>query len=171
MKKAVYLILVFTLFTAVIFSCKKENNDNNQLVFSGKLTNSPTCKERTKYASRASDNNTLSCVKYTFDKPNNTLILRHINAGFNCCPGKLYIKTSLSGNTITIKEYESEASCECQCLYDLDITLTGVEAKKYKIEFVEPYATGQQQIVFEVDLGNNNEDSFCVTRKKYPWGS
>ncbi len=142
MKKAVYSILVFT-----------------------------TCKKGMEYAYRASDNNKLSCVKYSFDKSKNTLTLKHVNAGFNCCPGKLYVETSLSGNTIMIKEHESESSCKCQCLYDLDIVLTGVEAKKYKIEIVEPYATRQQQIIFEVNLENDNEGDFCVKREGYPWGS
>lgn len=83
----------------------------------------------------------------------------------------MYIETTVKGDTIIIEEYEKNGICDCNCLFDLDIELQGVIAGKYQIKFIEPYAIGQQEILFEVDLTTNESGGYCVTRKKYPWGS
>lgn len=173
MKTSICLILVFSLIALTILSCEKENanNKSKQLVLTGELINNTTCKNGLKsLLHEANTPDSLSCVEYVFDKANNKLTFKHINAGFNCCPESLYVQTSLNDNTITIQEHEANALCDCNCLYDLDIELNGVEAKKYWIIFIEPYAADQQEISFEVDLNNSNEGEFCVTRKQYPWG-
>lgn len=171
MKKLFYLFGVFSLIVLITISCEKENEKvkNNQLVFSGQLINNSTCKKKTSNETNTSD--TLSCVEYTFDNINNKLVLKHINTGFNCCPDSLYVQTLLNGDTIIIQEYEANAPCNCNCLYDLEIELNGIEAKKYQIKFIEPYAIDQQEIIFNLDLKTNIEGEFCVTRKRYPWGN
>ncbi len=68
-----------------------------------------------------------------------------------------------------IQECESNALCNCNCLYDLEIDIEGIVTQNYLIKFIEPYAADQSQILFEADLSNGNEGSFCVIRKHYPW--
>ncbi len=146
--------------------------DGSQLVFTGELVDNSTCKSDYKSAlDAANTSDTLSCIEYIFDIANNKLTLKHINACFNCCPGSLYVQTLLDDNTIIIQEFETGAYCSCLCLFDLDIELNGVKNKKYQIKFIEPYAKDQQEIEFEVDLVNNSEGLFCVTRERYPWGN
>lgn len=126
MKKLIYLFGVFFLIGLITISCEKENEKSNSkvLVFSGQLVNNSTCKNEFKSTlNTTSTSDTLSCVEYTFDNTNNKLILKHINAGFNCCPDSLYVQTTLQSDTIIIQEYESNALCFCECLYDLDIEL------------------------------------------------
>jgi len=111
-----------------------------------------------------------SCSEYLFDKENNKLTLKHINAGFNCCPDSLYCIVELKSDTILIQEFEKSAPCRCNCLYDLDIEIGSVDLKKYQIKFIEPYVADHNELLFEIDLTKNSTGSYCVTRKQYPWG-
>jgi hypothetical protein len=61
-------------------------------------------------------------------------------------------------------------SNESFCLFDLDIELTGIVQNKYLLKFIEPYAIGQEQLIFEMDLTTDVEGEYCVIRKGYPWG-
>jgi hypothetical protein len=112
----------------------------------------------------------ISVVEYTFNPVRNLLTLKHINAGFNCCPDSIYCTITVRGNTILIEEFEKAALCHCNCLYDLEIEINGVEAKKYDLKFIEPYIGDQEEIVFEIDLGKAMNGSYEVNRKQYPWG-
>ncbi len=168
MKRTVLLILVYTLLVMLTPGCEKDDNPSENTEFSGQLIKHTECKDAERIAAREETPDTLSCVKYSFD--NDKLMLRHINAGFNCCPDSLYVNTSLNGDTIVIKEFEESNNCKCDCLYDLDIELTGVEAKKYHIKFIEPYVTNQKEIFFDINLEESSEGKFCVVRKSYPWG-
>lgn len=51
------------------------------------------------------------------------LHLRHVNAVFNCCPGRIKADVSVEGNTISIVESETDPQCKCICDYDLDFNL------------------------------------------------
>ena len=68
-----------------------------------------------------------------------TLLLRHVNAAFNCCPGEITAEISISNDTITIVERESQPGCHCLCLYDLEYRFENIEAGTYTIIFIEPY--------------------------------
>jgi len=173
MKKLIYLFGVFSLIGLFTISCETENKEGNgdKLVFSGQLIKKSVCKNEIKSLSyKTIIPDSLSCIEYAYDNTNNILTMKHINAGFNCCPDSLYIQTLLDGNVITIQEYERSALCRCNCLYDLDIKLNGIEAKEYQVVFAEPYIADQQEIIFDIDLKTNIEGHFCVTRKQYPWG-
>ena len=111
-----------------------------------------------------------SCLEYTFIPAEGKLVLKHINAGFNCCPGSLYCDTDVQGTTITLTEREEEALCDCLCLYDLDVVVSGISGKEYLIVVEEPYAQGQEKIEFQADLGQSQSGSWCVERTMYPWG-
>jgi hypothetical protein len=112
----------------------------------------------------------LSCVLYSYDPSEQVLTLQHINSAFNCCPGKLSCKFSLKGDTIIIEESEREAACDCNCLFDLNMEISGVESRSYHIKMVEPYVEPAECILFEIDLEEQTEDTYCVIRKMYPWG-
>jgi hypothetical protein len=94
----------------------------------------------------------------------------HINAGFNCCPGEIYCDIDIRNDTIFLIESEEKAECDCNCLYDIDITIAEVEKQKYHISIDEPYHKGQEKILFEIDLIENETGIFCVQRTLYPWG-
>ncbi|HNW97699.1 MAG TPA: hypothetical protein PKK00_04720 [Bacteroidales bacterium] len=112
----------------------------------------------------------LSCIDYAYDESNKKLSIKHINAGFNCCPDSLYCNVSASKDTIIIQEFQKKNGCKCNCLYDLDIVLNGVQAEKYIIKFVEPFANDQEKLMFKLDLTKENQGLFTAIRKKYPWG-
>jgi hypothetical protein len=159
------VLLSLGLFVA---GCDKESNNPSSL--SGKVVFASECKNNLKAASMALNiPDSLSCVDYTFDEANKNLSLRHCNAGFNCCPGKISCSVTLQNDTILIRESESTSMCDCNCLFDLDIEITGVEVNAYQVRIMEPYAGDQEQLLIGIDLEKNKEGSFCVTRKQYPW--
>ena len=142
-----------------------------QLTITGQLVNNSTCKDDLKSTSDIIKTpDSLSCVEYSFDKKKNQLSIKHINAGFNCCPDSLYCKVDLIGDIIQIQEFEKAAQCDCNCLYDLDIEINGVVLKNYQVKFIEPYLADQIKLIFKIDLTNDTSGSYCVTRKQYPWG-
>lgn len=176
MKNLVYSLFTALLIGLVIDSCEdnKDKGDGNakKSVITGQLVSNSSCKDD--LFSRAQIlvvSDSISRVEYSFDNNTNKLTLKHINAGFNCCPDSLYCKIELKGDTIMIQEFEKEAGCKCNCLYDLDIEINGVVMDKYQVKFVEPYAEEMDKIEFEIDLANAANGSFSVIRKKYPWGN
>lgn len=166
--------LIFILAIAVSFllvaSCENNENIENQPTLTGKLISNTTCKLLKSATNADYFSDTLSCIEYAFDSKTSLLAIRHINAGFNCCPDSLFCDVSINNNSIVIQEFENKALCKCNCLYDLNIELTGVEAKKYQVIFIEPYSGEGEKINFDMDLTKNNAGTYCVTRKHYPWG-
>ena len=168
MKKTLYFFLLTIIMGMTLGSCQKEKKTN--LDISGKIVNSTSCKNFIKKAGTGQIADSVSCVEYVFDPSRNLLILRHINAGFNCCPDDLYCTIQLRNDTILLREYEAAALCDCNCLYDLDIEITGVAPGKYQVLFMEPYVDDQEKLHFGIHLPEQTHGSFCVTRKQYPWG-
>lgn len=112
-----------------------------------------------------------SCIKYEYDGQG-TLTLRHVNAGFNCCPDMLYADISLVGDTLVIEEHESLESggCDCLCLFDLDLEVMNLDPGIYYIKVVEVYVgENDEKLFFEVDLSSQTSGSHCVNRYHYPW--
>lgn len=165
MRNRKVLLLLFGAIIVLITSCRENEEDSNN--FTGKLIAQTDCKNNTKSAKTA-DNQ--SCAEYTFDKQKHLLKIKHINAGFNCCPEKLYAEIWLNNDSIYIQEFEQAALCRCNCLYDLEFEISGVEQKSYYLIFIEPYAKNQKQLAFDIDLNSSATGKFCVTRKNYPWG-
>jgi len=161
MKKAIFLFLIGLL----VSYCEKENQ-----IVRGKITDSSECKtiKLDDYKNGIPDS--LSCIYYFYEESTEKLLMKHINAGFNCCPVKLYCVVNMSVDTIIINEYEESAMCNCNCLYDLEIEITGVSPMQYQVKFIEPYSSQQDKIMFTMDLSNHPESSFCAIRKQYPWG-
>ncbi len=111
-----------------------------------------------------------TCVKWDYDG-DSTLNLIHYNSGFNCCPEEILIDFEISGDTIHITERDSMQQCRCNCLYDLELTIHHLEAKKYTLHFDEPFIIDPKQpLVFEIDLTQTSYGKFCEDRDFYPWG-
>lgn len=168
MKKIAY-ILLFAPFFTFFFSCN--TTESNKQEFSGKLINASECKSFA--ISQNSQINgdipaNLDCFEYNFS--NGILKIKHINSGFNCCPGKLSAEITKIGNSITITEKEESPQCHCNCLYDFEYELYGLEPQIYHIKFVEPYKLTEEPILEQdIDLSLNTQGKFCVERNHYPW--
>ena len=153
-------------------SCGNENKDKSQPKIQGKLINYSDCKENENELTQSSYEiaNNLSQVDYLYDTSKKTLTLKHINSAFNCCPDNLVCRISFENDTIIIEERENiTEKCRCKCLYDLEILVRSVEPEKYSIKFIEPYYSGEEKIIFDIDLAIMTEGSFSVTRNEYPW--
>jgi len=109
------------------------------------------------------------CIEYIYDGKS-VLLLKHVNAGFNCCPGTVSADIQISGGEIRIKEKESSSLCDCNCLYDLAYEFVGVAPGITRISVVGPYQPeGDPPLEFLVDLGGAASGSYCVERTRYPW--
>jgi hypothetical protein len=152
----------FSLFIAVfLFSCDRENPVSHS---DCKKFNLKSISESCDYGSDS------SCICYDYNGQDKKLILKHVNAGFNCCPGEIFCDIETDNDTIFLEESEEKAECNCNCLYDVDITVSDIKSQKYVINLREPYSGDQQRIVFEIDLTSNETGVFCVEREQYPWG-
>jgi hypothetical protein len=166
MKKANFILLSALIFGISLLRC--ENEDLN---ISANVTNDPKCKSSKSAGITEDIPDTLSCIGYSYKALEKKLYLKHANAGFNCCPGKLSCFAEMKGDTIIIKESEESALCNCDCLYDLEIEITGLPAGQYVIKVIEPYSGAQQKIIFPVSFTEDTQSVFCVKRKLYPWGT
>ena len=170
MKTIIHAILYSaTVLLFLIVGCK-DNKEPVESGISGSIINISECKNFKSRDLKFDTPDTFSCAHFNYDASNFDLIINHINSGFNCCPGGIHCKVSTHNDTIIIKEFENDQGCDCNCLFDLDIKLQGVEQNKYTVKFIEPYAIGQEELVFEMDLTSINEGEFCIIRKGYPWG-
>jgi hypothetical protein len=114
----------------------------------------------------------MSCVDWTFWALGNVLVLDHINAAFNCCPGAITADISVQNDTITIVEREEQSMCDCSCLYALHFEIRNLEPRSYTIRFVELYVPpGDERLEFPVDLAVLPRGIVCAYRPHYPWGS
>ena len=167
-----YSILLLALF--FMASCEKNNNGSlPEGETQGGLIKHSGCKDFSNAKSSTVAAN-ISQVDYLYNTSTNSLRLNHLNAGFNCCPSKLSCDFSIMNDTIFIEEKEefnNDLACSCNCLYDLEILIAGVEAKKYIVKFIEPRYSGDDKLVFEIDLTENKEGSYSVNRDSYPWGN
>lgn len=164
--KSFFFGLFVLFFLMMISGCDKENTTSG---ISGSITGSSDCKSiKTLGLNDIAD--TLSCVDYLYDSTSHELSVIHINSGFNCCPGKLSCEITTNQDTIFVREYEKKAACDCDCLYDLFISINGVEPGVYVMKFIEPYADAAEELIFTVDLTAEISGSYCVVRKNYPWG-
>ncbi len=71
-------------------------------------------------------NNTLNSAEkeYLRLKANGQYLgIEHINSEFNCCPGKIFVDSQISNDTIFINEDETEHACDCICKYDITYKL------------------------------------------------
>jgi len=155
----------FIVACLFLLSCETATHEP-QPIF-GELIAHSSCNGSLRAASTA---DSLSCVEFSYDQSRSRLVLKHINAAFNCCPDSLYCRASLIKDTLLVQEFQSSNLCKCNCLYDLILEVKGVEAKAYFVRFIEPLKGSQQELAFRIDLAKDISGRFCAVRKNYPWG-
>lgn len=170
MKKIFVFGISLLIASLLLVSCEESTDDGVSGPIEGEVISYTDCKEFKSALQPEDYNSSTSCVTYTYNSGNKKLSLKHINAGFNCCPGVLYCNIQVSGDSIIITEFEEAAQCYCNCLVDLNIEVTGVETKDYIIKFDEPYSGDQQKLIFGIDLSKVSSGEHCVNRDTYPWG-
>lgn len=100
----------------------------------------------------------------------NSLFLKHVNAGFNCC-SDAYADIAVVGDVITIDEKEGGMFCYCLCLIDLDFRIRNLEPGLYTIRVNELCLhENDQKLEFNVNLFSSPAGSYWVIRDHYPWG-
>ncbi len=169
MKKLLIPAVTIMIIAMIAFACNKDENPSGEIT--GGLTWNSECKDNLKSSTTVSTtSDSLSCVEFHYNESTGKLTLKHINAGFNCCPGEITCTVSTNNDSIIIQEYEEAPLCSCNCLFDLDIEVNNVERNKYILKFIEPYVGNQEELIFEIDLIKDSEGLHCVTRLQYPWG-
>jgi len=113
----------------------------------------------------------MDCIEYAYDGKS-VLSIKHINAGFNCCP-VIAAHIDFEGNTIIIEELDSlfNGGCACLCLFDVDYEIGNLPPREYRIIVIEPYRYMNDPVLdFTVDLSSSPSGIHCVERTQYPWG-
>ncbi len=138
----------------------------------GRLTGYVGCKDFLPSASDGQDaapGPGWECLEYDCDGKG-TLRLKHVNAGFNCCPGTISAEIVISEGEIRIREDESSALCDCNCLFDLDYAFSHLAPASTRISVSGPYLReGDPPLDFVIDLSGPGSGAFCVERTHYPW--
>jgi hypothetical protein len=129
------------------------------------------CKGMLKTATASDVSSDQDCIEHDYDG-DSVLVLKHVNAAFNCCPDSFTVAFDFAGRSITIAEIEwLTTPCKCLCLYDVDLRITGLPAGTWTITVVEPYLwPGAEPLTFTLDLVVSPSGKYCVTRDLYPWG-
>jgi hypothetical protein len=169
MRSNLLIILAISAILLTVSSCEDDKNGTGKSVLSAKLITHSDCKSM-KHATVGAIADSISCADYTYNAVTKTMLVKHMNAGFNCGSDSLFCEVDLINDTILITESESGNFAQCECLFDLEIAITGIEPANYQIKFVEPYLQNQQPLQFSADLLNQNTGSYCVIRNLYPWG-
>ena len=159
-------IIAFLIILFFVFTCNSKDNEQIE----GIPITDTSCNLYKSNPDSLSVPSDQSCINYSYDEVSKKLTFIHKNAAFNCCPGTIYYNPTANDSLISIREFETEGLCDCSCLYDLNMTISNVEARHYLVKFIEPYRGGQEELVFDVDLINFPTGVYCVSRYNYPWG-
>ena len=137
---------------------------------SGDLTSHSSCKSFEGGARADTTPPTLDCMEWEYDGEN-TLLLKHVNAGLNCCP-IIVAEIGIENNVITIEELDSleGGGCDCNCLFDIGYEIIDLPPGEYTISVIEPYRLeSEPPLIFTVDLVSSPTGIYCVPRYHYPW--
>jgi len=160
----------FLFLLGVLTMCFPEPEKSDEMNLTIQLLGTPQCIYLKSPDTTSETPDSQSCIEYAFDQDNQKLILKHLNAGFNCCPESLWCTVIYRHDTIIIQEFEKNMGCKCDCLYDLDMELSGLESGKYHLRLIEPKLGTQQPLIGLLDLQIQKQGRFCVSRSNYPWG-
>jgi hypothetical protein len=110
------------------------------------------------------------CLEYQYNGTD-TLVVRHINAGFNCEPGEITADIEFNGNVITITERESQQAADCLCLFDLDYEIINLAPGEYTLRVIGLYVHADDLVLeFTLQLLSETSGNYCLQRNYYPWG-
>lgn len=94
-------------------------------------------------------------LNYSLDE-NGNLSLTHLDALFNCCPGRITSDITTGKNIIDIYEKEDKPGCHCNCRYDLNFDFINIKREIYKITIRSEYT---KQLNFTLDLRSSTTGS------------
>lgn len=142
MKKFIYLWCVIAL---VAFIGCKDDDDNSveqpKREFALTNFNNSGCKSSAE--SRSAGENEYFELK---GSQAGNLLVKHINAVFNCGSRKFEVEASLEGNSITVKELDvlkKELMEDCVCPYDFDYEIGPLEnGVTYSMTVISTYDFG-----------------------------
>jgi len=155
----------------LVISCSSSTDPGNTDQSTGAVTRFSECKSPSAAASADSVGRDQDCIEYTYDGAS-VLTLKHVNAGFNCCPDSLGATFGFDGAVITITEVAwVSQGCNCLCLFDMDFRITGVPPGRYTIRVGEvELGEGVEILQMTVNLTSAGSGQHCLTRDHYPWG-
>ena len=167
-----FLILSVMICLVLMVSaagCKK----SPEVTPSGTLLRSNGCKQFLTNASGQMDGYVPGphedCIEYRYNGKD-TLVLMHINAGFNCDPGEITADIEFNGNVITITERESQQGADCLCLFDVDYEIINLSPGEYTLRVTGLYVHADDRILeFPLQLLSETSGNYCLPRSYYPW--
>jgi len=166
--KALFLFLLAGVIGfSIIIGCERDNSsikEEKKIEFSGRLDSVSACKNHKSTSSIVDTADSIICIYYIFHPETHKLNIKHENVFFNCCPDSMCVQVSKANDTILIHESDNGGYCGCICLYDLEIEINGIEAKKYLFVIeVGPYLPGQNTS-FELDFSKTTSGIYCYKR-------
>lgn len=147
MKKIVNLML--TLCIINILSCEKNTNDSiiKEFAYS-------SCKGNLKESGETESIHLKTLA-------NNQLLIEHINAYFNCEPGKITVKGEIiDAYKINIYEDEEQNIADCICRYDLNYKIVGITYGENNITF---FLNGLEKSVFNITISSQTDTVLQVS--------
>jgi hypothetical protein len=107
-------IIKYSLFVSAVLmlflfaGCQKKSTESGTKP-AGKLMNMSGCNTFDEGNTATDVPSNQDCIEYVLDE-DNVLLIKHINAGFNCCP-EIKTEIEVRDNVITIKEIETSGNC------------------------------------------------------------
>ena len=170
MVRSVIHTLAILALCMVMVACEEEQlppSDADPEI-SGNLVRVEGCK--TSFTKDAAGSNS-SCMRFEYDAATRLLKLRHVNAGFNCCPEEIKADIAVEKGVIRIVESEVGPNCRCNCLFDLYMEVEEVPATVFIVTVEEPLRNEKEKVIeFTIDLRTETQGEHCVPRNSYPWG-
>jgi hypothetical protein len=137
----------------------------------GTFSGGTSCKSMVASRTPSDTTGDFGCIEYNYDE-SYKLTIKHVNAGFNCCP-VLLATVNIHDSVITIQEVDSlfNGGCRCLCLFDMDYEITNLQPGIYHLTVIEPYLhQDDPPLEFELDLRGPTKGIYCEPRAYYPWG-
>jgi hypothetical protein len=161
------ILVLFVLGMLLFISCKDDKTTNPDGTSKWIFVSRSDCKnEMLGILSEGAE----ECVQYTYK--DGTMELKHIDAGFNCCPGSFdKVKISTDNNIILLDETEVTGDCDCLCTFDVVYKIENLPAGIYEIRVNGNIGYGNDKPIagITVDLSKETSGTICEKRTGYPW--
>ena len=160
MKTILKILLLSSLFGMLSMSCGKESNSAVKSHSFGVINfKNSSCKSSHKTIlanNQAGDSETMQ-----IKSENGNWNVKHINAMFNCDPGKLTATGDTSGFTININENEEKHDENCLCLYDLSYKVGPIAHGKYTVILNK---MGSEYFRFSIDYTSSVDTTIFIKK-------
>ncbi len=158
--KKIFFLSAIALLIITNVSCDKEKNNNSfgvhNLSYSDCKSNNNTKTQKVEQTSQK---------EYLELKANDKYLkINHINAEFNCCPGKILVTSKISNDTIFIDENETEHTCNCICNYDVTYEVGKLDYGKYHIVLTKLKAPFSYK-EFDLNFNSNTSEVININNK------